>query len=246
MTGIQYAGFQFYKSAGGGGKIDNFDITDKGTSVITDTFTGSGVVNGRTTTTGSLTWTSGPAVVTGGYVTDPDAIGGVPFDPTALSGNPTVVVTGAINPVTSTWGGLGFSSSAAGAYWDDGQIWALVRSNGNYAVHVLGTQVASGAIPGTPVSGFSTIRDPVQAVDPRDPGDDQRGLGLQRHPRQRPDHRLRRLPPLRGSRRQRRPGQLRGAQHLRPLTAFPSSDVLREAGARAPAFFCANGATLPG
>lgn len=67
-------------------------------------------------------------------------VGGVPFDPDDHPTRRFATVEAKINPSQSEWIGLGFSRSARGHYWADGQIWAFLRPNGRLKVAAQGTQ----------------------------------------------------------------------------------------------------------
>jgi hypothetical protein len=153
---IHYAGFHMYQSAGG--RVDNFQVLSQGVAVISDTFSGSGSVQGRPAQTGGVTWTALPgAVLSGGVVIDSGAIAGVPFNPSTLIGNPTIAVSADADPAFSDWVGVGFADQATEPYWSAGKLWVLVRGTGGYSVFTPAGQVASGTIPGTPVNGFHRL-----------------------------------------------------------------------------------------
>lgn len=153
---IQYAGFHMYQAAGG--RLDNFQVLSQGVAVISDTFSGSGSVHGRTTPVGGATWAAQPgAVLSSGAVIDGAAIAGVPFDPSTLAGSPTVAVSADADPSVSEWVGIGFADQATGPYWSHGKLWVLVRSTGGYSVITATGQGTNGTIPGTPVNGFHRL-----------------------------------------------------------------------------------------
>ena len=155
---IQYAGFHMHKAAEFGGQIDNFQVTSAGNVVISDSFTGNGVLNGRTAENGGVQWnTRDGAVISGGVLLDSAAIGGFPFEPSALPDTPTVTLSAEVDPFASDWAAVGFARAADQAYWSYGEFWVLVRPNGLYSIWVAGSQLSSGTIPGTAVNGYHHV-----------------------------------------------------------------------------------------
>lgn len=120
--------------------------------IYEDTFEGSTSgqnLNGSSTEVGGGTWSANGNTkfgnndnVTG--VSSTSAIAGLPFDPTSYSGEPVTRVSANIDPAGSNWVGLGFSSSAQGGYWSDGQFWVLLRPAGTYKIWTDGTNASLG------------------------------------------------------------------------------------------------------
>ncbi len=157
---VQYAGFQMYRAAEGGGKLDDFLVSKASApyQVISDSFTGTGSLDGRSTDVGGVVWSAeAGAWTTGGRVVDRAAVGGVPVDPAMLGAYPTLRVSADANPTSSDWVGVGLANQATTAYWAAGQLWALVRSTGTFEAYGGGSLLASGTIPGTPSGGFDHI-----------------------------------------------------------------------------------------
>ena len=155
---VQYAGFHMNRSAEGGGKVDNFEVTLGSNVLASDSFTGGGPLHGRSVDVGGVTWSAEPAAVLGGgRVIDSASIGGIPFDPSTLPGTPTVALTADVNPTSSDWVGVGFADAAASPYWSSGELWVLLQPNGNYIAYALGSQLATGTIPGTATNGFHQV-----------------------------------------------------------------------------------------
>lgn len=129
-------------------------------TVVFDSFANpAGALNGRPVEVGGAVWDAGAGLITrfARLTTRSTAsVGGVPFDPEDHPGQPIVRISADVDPTDSSWVGVGFSASPKTAYWDDGQIWVLVRPTGSYNIHSDGTSapLGSGDIPGSALDGF--------------------------------------------------------------------------------------------
>lgn len=125
---------------------------------VSDSFTGSGPLDGRPAEVGGVIWTAREGtVLSGGTVLDEAAVAGVPIDPASLPGNPTLTVSADVDPKDSNSVSVGFSSDAIIAYQVAGQLFVRLRSDGTYLVFADGSFLPSGTIPGTPVGGFHHV-----------------------------------------------------------------------------------------
>jgi len=102
--------------------------------VASDTFTGVAArapLSGRVTEVGSLTWNSNNMVGGTGYhvtgVTGTNPTATVSYVPT---GGETAIAEADVNPNGSNWVAVGFTNHAGWGWWADGQVWAMIKSNG--------------------------------------------------------------------------------------------------------------------
>ncbi|MCB1034825.1 MAG: DNRLRE domain-containing protein, partial [Acidobacteria bacterium] len=104
-------------------------------------------LNGAPVESGGQIWAASPTVVFGqGEVTNQTgwqhAVATVPFDPASHAGSTAAVLEAEIDPSEVSWIGLGFSKSATGAFWSDGELWAFLRSDGRLHVKAGGLAVS--------------------------------------------------------------------------------------------------------
>lgn len=133
-------------------------ITATETVHAADSFTGDGPMSGRATEQGGLAWIARQGAETrSGVAGDSPAIGGLPFQLSQTASTNTLSLTARVDPYASDWVGVGFADQPTGAYWSTGELWVLVRPNGNYSVLALGSQLGKGAIPGSSSNGYHTV-----------------------------------------------------------------------------------------
>jgi hypothetical protein len=136
---------------------------------FTNTGTGRGVgspLNGTLTQVGSRTWSASTSAGFGsGFLTNLNgngAIGGVTFQPSQHANATGARLEALVDSRTggSGWTGIGFSYSATGGYWSDGQVWMYLRTGGRLHVNANGTTYSLydsiGAAPGF-VSGYNRL-----------------------------------------------------------------------------------------
>ncbi len=102
-------------------------------------------LNSTTTDLGNRTWTAATGFgMADGHVTNLEGtaslVGGVAFGPSDFSQR-VATVQAVVDSSQSEWIGIGFSSSATGGYWADGQVWVFLRSNGGLRVRANGTSL---------------------------------------------------------------------------------------------------------
>ncbi len=96
------------------------------------------------TEVGGRPWTAHSSVVLGNGVltTVPAAashLAGFSFEPTQHLADPVATLEADVDPRGGEWVGMGFSRSAIGGYWTDGQVWMLLRGTGVVNVFAGGT-----------------------------------------------------------------------------------------------------------
>lgn len=123
-------------------------------------------LNGTLTQVGNRTWTANTSAGFGtGILTNlatGGAIGGVTFVPAQQTTATGARLEAWVDSRTggSGWTGIGYSRSATGGYWTDGQIWMYLRTNGRLQVAADGTRLSLydsvGAAPGF-VAGLNRL-----------------------------------------------------------------------------------------
>ncbi|MEM8960438.1 MAG: S8 family serine peptidase [Acidobacteriota bacterium] len=145
---ISHAGFHMYRAAHQA-RVDDFAVHADATVVLSDSFIGSGALDGRQTTVGGSTWSARPgATVVRGRVQDDEAIATVPFDPTGHLGDRILTFGADLDVDGVNWIGAGFTQAPGGKFWTSGSLWLILRESGNWSLHTdgLSTTVASGSV----------------------------------------------------------------------------------------------------
>ena len=136
--------------------------------LVSDDFQG-GALNtllaGRSTPVGARVWAGGHAVFgTGGTVTtrtSKNVAVGVPFDPAEVSYR-VVGIEADVDPgVGSGWIAIGFTKQTGHGWWNDGQIWLLVRPNGTCRLFADGVKQSLSepvVIPEFDSNGLNTVQ----------------------------------------------------------------------------------------
>ena len=106
-------------------------------------------LDGEPSDFGERIWNADAEALFGnGYLTHPagteslDAVGTISFNPASLPGAHILTVGADVAVSGEGWGAIGFSSSPSGSFIGSGELWILLRENGNYAVRQNGTAVA--------------------------------------------------------------------------------------------------------
>lgn len=117
------------------------------------------------TEVGARSWTAHSTVVFGDGVltTQPAAtthLAGFSFEPAQHLADPVATLEADVDPRGGEWVGVGFSRSAIGGYWTDGQVWMLLRTGGTVNVFANGTvhTLATVAAPSFNGAGFNHLK----------------------------------------------------------------------------------------
>ncbi len=100
-------------------------------------------LNGVAVQAGSGTWSASSSAGFGtGILTNLQTVGfmgGLPFQPGSHTSSRSARLAAVIDSTATGWTGFGFSSSATGGYWSDGQVWIYLRPSGRLYVAANGT-----------------------------------------------------------------------------------------------------------
>ncbi|MCH9646650.1 MAG: tandem-95 repeat protein [Deltaproteobacteria bacterium] len=122
------------------------------------------LLHGTVTDSGERAWEAGPMAIFGGDSTDGEVThgdagsqtqsvrGSFSFDPLQLPGTPVLTLGSDLRVSGAGWAGLGFASSATAGFagtGGSGQVWILIRQDGEFGVHVEGSGNHSPLAAGT-------------------------------------------------------------------------------------------------
>lgn len=115
---------------------------------------------------GTKTWSADPTLVFAqNEVTTSTGdlgphVGGIAFAPPLDTARPKNAVEADFILTGTNWIGLGFSLSAQGGLWGDGQVWALIRPTGSYTIYANGLDhlIAGGTCPVFHATSLNKLR----------------------------------------------------------------------------------------